>query len=340
MHKKLLAAIVGLTLVAAACGDDSPETSDSVADPVPETTESARETTAAPETTPAPVTTEAPESTSAPVTPAVPETTTAPDADELAVVSLSPVLTEMMFAIGAGDDLVAVDTFSYYPPEALDVPHELSAYEPNVEAIAGYEPDIVLISGDFTGLGDQLEPLGIEVWDGPAAVTLDDTYAQIEGLGDLTGNEEQAAAVVAQMQADIDTIVADLPEPPAEPLTYYHELGPELYSATSNTFIGTIYALVGLQNVADVAADESDYPQLNAEFLIDANPDLIFLADTKCCGESLDTVAARPGWGAIAAVQDGSVIEMDDDIASRWGPRIVDYLRAVADAVADVQAQS
>lgn len=296
MYKKLLAAIVGLMLVAAACGDDSAETGDSVADSTPD--------------------------------------------DELAVVSLSPVLTEMMFAIGAGDDLVAVDTFSYYPPEALDVPHELSAYEPNVEAIAGYEPDVVLISGDFTGLGDQLEPLGIEVWDGPAAVTLDDTYAQIEGLGELTGNEEQAAAVVAQMQTDIDTIIADLPAAPTESLTYYHELGPELYSATSNTFIGTIYALVGLENVADGAADESDYPQLNAEFLIDANPDLIFLADTKCCGESLDTVAARPGWDAIAAVQNGSVIEMDDDIASRWGPRIVDYLRAVADAVGDVQAQS
>lgn len=320
MNKKLLAGIVGLTL-AAACGDDSAETGDSVANSVPETTESAPETTTAPETT------------------AAPEPTTAPD-DGLAIVSLSPTLTEMVFAIGAGDDLVAVDEYSTSPAEALEVPHELSGFEPNVEAIAGYEPDVVLISGDFTGLGDQLEPLGIEVWDGPAAVTLDDTYTQIEGLGELTGHADEAAALVGKMQADIDAIVASLPEPPAEPLTYFHELGPELYSATSNTFIGTIYALVGLENVADAAADETDYPQLNAEFLLEANPDLIFLADTVCCGESLETVSARPGWEAIAAVQNGAVIEMDDDIASRWGPRIVDYLQAAADAVADVQAQS
>jgi iron complex transport system substrate-binding protein len=248
-------------------------------------------------------------------------------------VSLSPTLTEMMFAIGAGDDLVAIDEYSNYPPEALELPHELSGFEPNVEAIAGYEPDVVLISGDFTGLGDQLEPLDIEVWDGPAAVTLDDTYAQIEGLGELTGNQEEAAAVVAEMTSAIDAIVAELPEPSSEPLTYYHELDPDLFTATSNTFIGSVYGLLGLDNVADAAADETDYPQLNAEFLITADPDLVFLADTICCGESGETVAARPGWETLTAVQTGAVIEMDDDIASRWGPRIVDYLASAAEAV-------
>ena len=143
----------------------------------------------------------------------------------------------------------------------------------------------------------------------------------------------EAAQVVADMQTDIDEIVASLPPAPDEPLTYFHELGPELYSATSDTFIGAVYGLLGLENIADAAADETSYPQLNAEYLIEADPDLIFLADTKCCGESLVTVAERPGWDAIAAVQNGAVIEMDDDIASRWGPRIVEYLRAAAEAV-------
>ena len=339
MHMKLLAGIAGFALVAAACGDESNEVSDA-GDPVAATapdTATSPGTTPVPETTVVPDTTTAPETT-APATIHAPESTS-PPADELAIVSLSPTLTEMVFAIGAGDDLVAVDEFSTYPPEALDLPHELSGYEPNVEAIAGYEPDVVLISGDFTGLGDQLEPLGIELWDGPAAVTLNDTYDQIGALGELTGHVDEAAALVAQMRSDIDTIIADLPEP-AEPLTYYHELDPELYTVTSNTFIGSVYSLVGLENVADAAADETDYPQLNAEYLVESNPDLIFLADTKCCGESLDTVSARPGWDSIAAVQTGSVIEMDDDIASRWGPRIVDYLHAVVDAVADVRAST
>ncbi len=329
MQHRLLAGIVGLSLVVAACGDDS--STDTVADSTVATTEAPADTTVptTPDTTTPDTTT--PDTTPASTAP-TPDTTE-PSDDELRLLSLSPALTEMVFAIGADDLLVAVDSFSNYPPEAMELPNELSAYEPNVEAIAGYEPDVVLISGDFTGLGDQLEPLGIEVWDGPAATTLDDTYAQIEGLGELTGNQDEAAAVVADMQTDIDEIVASLPPAPEQPLTYFHELGPELYTATSDTFIGAVYGLLGLENVADAAADETSYPQLNAEFLIEANPDLIFLADTKCCGESIDTVSERPGWDAIAAVQNGAVIEMDDDIASRWGPRIVEYLQAAADAV-------
>ena len=91
--------------------------------------------------------------------------------------------------------------------------------------------------------------------------------------------------------------------------------------------------MLGLQNIADAAEGDTGYPQLNAETIIAADPDLIFLADTKCCGESLETVAARDGWAEITAVVNGNVFAMDDDIASRWGPRVVDYAQQVADAV-------
>ncbi len=114
----------------------------------------------------------------------------------------------MMYAIGAGDLLVAVDEFSNYPLEALDLPNELSGFEPNIEAIAAFEPDLVLIGGDFTGLGDQLAELDIASWDGPAAVTVSDTYAQIEQLGAATGNVAEAAELVSSMQTRIDEIVA------------------------------------------------------------------------------------------------------------------------------------
>jgi iron complex transport system substrate-binding protein len=248
-------------------------------------------------------------------------------------VSLSPTHTEILFAIGAGDRLVAVDEFSDFPAEALELPNELSGFEPNVEAIAAYEPDLVLIGGDFTGLGAQLDALGIGWWDGPAAMTLDDTFEQIEQLGAVTGEIAAAADLVAQMQIDIDAIVADTVVPD-EPLTFYHELDPTYFSADSTTFIGELYSLLGLRNIADRAEGNSGgFPQLNAEFIVSADPDLIFLADTKCCGESGETVAARDGWGAITAVVDGNVIEMDDDVASRWGPRVVDYLAAVSAAV-------
>ncbi len=252
------------------------------------------------------------------------------------IVSLSPTHTEMVFAIGAGDLLVAVDDFSDYPAEALELPHDLSGFEPNVEAIASFEPDLVITGGDFTGLGAQLAELDIEAWDGPAAQTLDDTYEQIEQLGAITGHEADAQELVASMRSRVDAVVAAAPRPD-DPIDFYHELDSTLYSADSTTFIGAVYSLVGLRNIADGADDGSfGFPQLNAEFVVSADPDIIFLADTKCCAESAETVAARPGWDVITAVREGNIVEMDDDIASRWGPRIVDYLETVAAVVASV----
>lgn len=248
------------------------------------------------------------------------------------IVSLAPTHSETLFAIGAGAQVVAVDDQSNFPAEAAAVQTDLSGYTPNVEAIAGYEPDLVVLSGDSDGVAAQLEALDIPVWIGPAAATLDDVYTQMEQLGVLTGHVADAAVLVASMQRSITSIIANLPDT-EEAITYYHELDNTYFSVTSNTFIGQIYALAGLTNIADGAEADTDYPQLNSEYIVSADPQLIFLADTKCCGETPETVAARDGWAGIAAVKNGAVVPMDDDISSRWGPRVVDYLRAVVDAV-------
>lgn len=250
------------------------------------------------------------------------------------IVSLSATATEMLFAIGAGDQVVAVDDNSNYPPEAPTT--KLSGFEPNVEAIAGYEPDLVVYSNDPGELEKSLDALKIPALSQPAAAVLDDSYDEMEELGVATGHEGEAAAVVATMKDDIDEIVDSLPEP-AEPLTYYHELDDNYFSVTSKTFIGQVYGLIGLENIADPAdKDGTGYPQLSAEYIVKADPDLIFLADTKCCDQSAKTVGARPGWGSIAAVESGAVVSLDDDVASRWGPRVVDFLRTAAAAVEDV----
>jgi iron complex transport system substrate-binding protein len=229
--------------------------------------------------------------------------------------------------------VIAVDNFSNYPPEAAAKMTELSAFEPNVEAIAGYEPDLVATDGTNAALLEQFDALGIAHWEGPAAISLDDVYAQIEQLGATTGHVAEAAELVGDMQADIGAVIAEIPTLD-EPLTYYHELDSSYFSATSDTFIGFVYSQLGLRNIADqVETSAGPYPQLNAEFIISADPDLIFLACTKYCGETAETVAARPGWGALTAVTAGGVVEMDDDIASRWGPRVVDYLRQASEAV-------
>lgn len=247
-----------------------------------------------------------------------------------AIVSLSPTATEMLFAIGAGEQIIAVDEYSNHPAAALEKPNDLSGFEPNVEAIAALEPDLVVMMDDR--IAAQLEDLGIAVWVGPAAASFDDVYRQITELGAATGRESEAADLVAQMKADIDDAVASA-SGAAAGLSYYHELDPTLYSVTSATFAGQVYALFGLVNIADGAQEGNDYPQLNPEYIVQADPDLIFLADTKCCGETAASLASRDGWGDIAAVTSGGVIELDDDIASRWGPRIVDFVREVAAAV-------
>lgn len=254
------------------------------------------------------------------------------------IVSLSPTATEMLFAIGAGPQVTAVDDQSNFPAEAPKT--DLSGFKPNAEAIAAKDPDLVVLSGDADGIVAQLGKLSIPVFVSPAAADLADTYRHITDLGTLTGHRDEAAALTGRMAADIDRIVASVPAR-GTPLTYYYELGPELYSATSRTFIGSIFTRFGMTNVADAADPDGahgGYPQLSQESLVKANPDTIFLADTKCCGQSAGTVRARAGWSTVTAVSKGQIYPLDDDIASRWGPRTVDLVRVVADAVGKVPA--
>ncbi len=254
------------------------------------------------------------------------------------IVSISPTGTEMLFAIGAGDRVVAVDQFSYYPDEAPVT--DLDGWNPNVEAIASYDPDLVVMhtSGD---VGASLEALGIEVWAHDAPFAFEDVYLQIEQLGEVTGQTDEAAALVAGMRSEIAELIAAAPD--ASGLTYYHELDNTLYTVTSSTFIGQVYSLFGLTNVADPAdADGSawGYPQLSDEYLVDVDPDVIFLADTVCCGQDAQTIAARPGWDQLSAVQDGRIVELNDDTASRWGPRLVDFIAAISDVLVSVGGAS
>ncbi len=243
------------------------------------------------------------------------------------IVSMSPSATEDLYAIGAGPQVVAVDSNSNYPANAPIT--KLSAYQPNVEAIAKYSPDLVVLSDDTNGVQAQLATLAIPVVLEPAAATLADAYSEITDLGAKTGHTDGAASVVATMKSKIAALTASVTTP-AKPVTYYHELDNTLYTVTSRTFIGQLYALAGLTDIADAAhAKGGDYPQLSAEYLVKADPDLVFLADTKCCAQNAKTFAGRPGFAALSAVKNGDVIPLDDDIASRWGPRVVDLLQQI-----------
>ena len=197
MRTRLIAAMLAATTLIAACGDGDDAGGDD----------------AAPTTDVATVATEATASTTTATTATTGGSTghtAAQDEAPQAIVSLSPVHTEMLFAIGAGDQVIAVDDQSDYPPEAAAVMTDLSGFEPNIEAIASYEPDLVIAQSD--SVQAPLDELGIEVWVGLAAPTLEDAYAQIEQLGAVTGHIAEAAEVVAAMQTDIEAIVESVPD--------------------------------------------------------------------------------------------------------------------------------
>lgn len=242
------------------------------------------------------------------------------------IVSLSPTATEILFAIGAGDQVVAVDQFSNYPADAPIT--DLDGFAPNVEAIAAYDPQIIVMQSNEASTA--LEDLGftVVVQDSPA--DFDGVYAQIEELGTVTGNEDGAAALVDEIRTEIAALVADAPD--ASGKTYYHELGTDFYSVNGDTFIAEVYGLFGLESIGDEADGEAfdGYLPLSEEYILSADPDFIFLADTIWAEQTAETVAARPGWDGLRAVQTGAIVELDDDVASRWGPRLVEFVEAIA----------
>ncbi|MCU1483459.1 MAG: hypothetical protein JWN67_205 [Actinomycetia bacterium] len=313
MHRRLLAATSGVLLVLtlAACGSDSPS---------PASSGDSTTTTAA-------------ANAEFPVTITTPAGDVTIEKAPTAIVSMSPSSTETLFAIGAGDQVIAVDKNSNYPDEAPD--GDLDSYKPNVEAIAGKHPDLVILAGDSNDLVKGLAALDIPVLLEAAPTDLAGVYAEVEQLGQATGHATAAKKVAADMKAGIEAAVAGAD---VKGLSYYYELDNTYYSQTSKTFLGTVIGQLGLVNIADGTAGASDYPQLSAEHIIKSDPDLILLADTKCCQQSAATLKARPGWGQLKAVTGAGVVELDDDIASRWGPRLVDLVEQVASAAQKVKA--
>jgi iron complex transport system substrate-binding protein len=247
------------------------------------------------------------------------------------IVSLSPSATEILFAIEAGDQVVAADDYSTYPAQAPTT--ELSAYDPNVEAIAGYAPDLVVIANDTNGIVGALAKLDIPTIVNPAPATIDEGYDGVAALGLATGHVDETATVVADMRAAVDDALDAAPQ---EGLRVYHELDETFYAASSNSFIGSVYDALGATNIADPAdKPKSGYPQVTEEAIIAADPELIVITDQV--SYTADDVASRPGWEDVSAVKNGNIVTVDADISSRWGPRLPQLVESIADALASVK---
>ena len=289
-------------------------------------------TSASPGTTAAQPTAPASVSTNFPVTVNGANGAVTVNALPTAIVSLSPTATEMLFAIGAGKQVVAVDDRSTYPADAPLT--DLSGAKPDVAAIAARKPDLVVIADDSSKLSTALAAQGIPVLVQTPATTFDDVYAQLGELGRAVGKSAEAKGVADQMSSTITELMARAPK---RALRVYHEVDASLRAAASTSLVGQVYRAFGVTNIADKAdADASGYPQLSSGYVVAADPEVIFLADTTAGKQDATTVSARAGWAGIAAVKNKRIVNLDDDVASRWGPRLVLLVQAVGDALAKV----
>ena len=246
------------------------------------------------------------------------------EAPPSAIVSLSAAHVEVLYAIGAGDQLVAGDLFSDCPKAASELA-QLDSFTPSVEAITALEPDLVVLGFPDPDLEEALAGVGVSslLLESPADV--DGVMDDMRLLGRVTGHEEEAQALTVSMEERIDEIVADLPE--GEAPSVFHEVDNTLYSAGPGSFVGDLYEILKVENIAEATGEA--FPLMSQEAIIAAAPDVIILAD-EAAGESAETVKARPGWDTIPAVQNDRIYPVDPDIISRPGPRLVEALETLA----------
>lgn len=243
------------------------------------------------------------------------------------IVSLSASATETLYAIGAGDAVVAADKYSTYPEEAPNE-EELSGRSTNAEALLTYDPDLVVVSFDAAELVSGLSAVGVPVLVMLPPTTVDGAYEQVERLGEATGHSEEATDVATDMEKQITDTVEKVGKK-GEGKTYFHEVTVDYYTVSNNTFLGDVYGQFGLSSIAP--DDASGYPQLTEESIIASDPDYIFLVDHTSEQLTPEEVAARPGWQAITAVKEGRIIPLNEDLSSRWGPRLPEFVQQIAD---------
>jgi iron complex transport system substrate-binding protein len=248
------------------------------------------------------------------------------------IVSLAPANTEILFAVGAGKQLVGRDSFSDFPAEAKsikDIGGSMGKYD--AEAIVALHPDLVLAGEINTPeMISSLEKLGLMVYSLPNPTSLDGMYANLENVGRITGHQSEAIARITKLKqrvADVDARIKPLSGYPQ----VYYELdatdATKPYTAGPGTFVDLLIARAGGVNIG--ASLKSPWAQISLEQLVVANPSIIILGDSAY-GTTSDSVRQRAGWGELDAIQKSQVYIFDDNLVSRPGPRLVDGLEALA----------
>lgn len=247
------------------------------------------------------------------------------------IVSFAPSNTEILFAIGAGDQVVGRDALSDFPEEAIAVTDIGSTFESlNTELIVSLEPDLVLAAEiNTTEQVKQLEDLGLTVYYLKNPLTLEEMYGNLELVAELTGHQEEAVALIESLKARVAAVDEKIAPISSRPGVFY-ELDAtdpaKPYTAGKGTFITQLIDRAGGYNIA---SDLDGYPQMSLEQVVAADPAFIILGDARY-GVSPESIAQRPGWENLSAVKNENVLPFNDDLVSRPGPRLVDALEELA----------
>jgi iron complex transport system substrate-binding protein len=247
------------------------------------------------------------------------------------IVSIAPSNTEILFAIGAGDQVIGRDQFSDYPEAAQNVTDIGSAFEElNTELIISLKPDLVLAAEINTPEQVKaLEDLGVTVYYLNNPHTLEEMYSNLEIVAQLTGHEAEAATLIESLKQRVVAVDEKIAPISSRPSVFYEldSTDPaKPFTAGKDTFITLLIERAGGHNIA---ADLEGYPQMSLEQIVAADPTMIILGDSMW-GVTPEAVASRPGWENLSAVKNGQVVPFEDNLVSRPGPRLVDGLEQLA----------
>ena len=244
------------------------------------------------------------------------------------IVVMLPSATETLCAVGACDRIVATDDYSNWPAEVADKPKAGGLYNPNVELIASFEPDLV-ISSKYGKLAEALEKLGLTVY-AVNTQTYDDIFRTARNLGRLVNREAEAEALVARINQQVYALESQAAKAKDRPTVYY-EIDATPYTVGPDSFIGTLIKKARGVNV--IPAELGLFPKISPELVVEKNPEVIVLGDAPY-GVTAAKIAERPGWAGIRAIQDGRVCELtkeQTDVVHRPGPRVAEGLKVLID---------
>ena len=249
------------------------------------------------------------------------------------IVSLAPSNTEILFAVGAGKQVVGRDDLSDFPAETGSLPKIGGMDKYNTEQIVALKPDLVLAAEiNSPELVNSLESLGLKVYYLSNPKTLEDMYTNLEIVSKLTGHEQETAALVESLKARAAIVDEKIKSATSKPVVFYEldSTDPaKPWTAGPGSFIDLLINRAGGVNLTSAAGIKDAYPQVSVEQIVSTNPDMIILGDSMW-GVTVESVGLRPGWEKLKAVSGKQVFPFDDNLVSRPGPRLVDGLEALA----------